>query len=152
MGAMVGARRNVSAISKGLKPKQGMDAKDTWRTHCEGACGEVAVAKVLNLFWDGSIDTFHGSLGSDVGHFHVRTRSEHGYELNIRDDDKDDEAYILATGLAPDFVVRGWQYARLCKQPEFLKDHGHRGHPAYFYPQHLLRELAELWNMQPVTA
>ena len=73
-----------------------------------GACGEVAVAKAMGRYWGGSVNTFK-SIGDlvSVG-WEIRTRAEHSYDLIIRDDDQDDRVFVLVTGKAPNYVVRGW--------------------------------------------
>lgn len=106
-----------------------------WSEHIEGACGEAAVAKVLNRFWNGSVDTF--ATGGDVGDIQVRTRSSHDYELLVRPDDRDSDVFILVTGRAPTFRVIGYIWGRDAKRPEWLQTHGSRP-AAYFVPHAFL--------------
>ncbi len=141
MASHIGCLRQIESLAQGLQDKHDMDPKDGWGIHIEGACGELVVAKTGNLHWDGSVNSFHTS--ADVGEFHVRTRSRHDYELLVRDDDEDEGIYILVTGYAPNYVVRGWQYGKECKQDQYKKGHGGRK-PAYFYPQNKLRDMGDL--------
>lgn len=138
--AQVGVMRNVSAIRAGKTNQHGFD-EDGWNIHIEGACGELAAAKALNIYWDGSVNTF--KKGADVGPYQIRTRSKHSYDLLVRNDDRDEDIFILVTGRAPEFVVHGWLSGRDAKQDRFLKDHGNR-HPAFFVPKSELRPLSTL--------
>lgn len=138
----VGCWRYISAVLDGREDAFGLEkGANGWALHIEGACGELAVAKALNLFWDGSVNTF--KQGGDVGDMQVRTRSEHHYELLVRPGDRDDDIFILVTGLAPRMRLRGWMFGGEAKQQQFLKTHGDRK-PAYFVPNAILRELKEL--------
>ena len=55
--ALCGVRRHIEALHKGLPDKHGFDS-DGWGAHIEGAAGEMAAAKSLGLYWNGSINTF----------------------------------------------------------------------------------------------
>lgn len=104
--------------------------------HVEGALGELAVAKALGMYWSGSINGFRAP---DVGQsIQVRTRSRHDYDLIVRDSDADEAAFVLVTGSAPEYHVRGWMRGALAKRDEYRQEHGGRP-PAYFVPAaHLL--------------
>lgn len=142
-GAMVGLMREVKSRQAGLKHIGGSigDLSKGWGINIEGALGEMAVAQALGLYWSGSVDTFTSE--PDVGIYEVRTRSKHEYELLIRPKDKDDTIYIHVTGLAPDFWIRGWMYAREAKRDEWKQTYGDR-HPAWFVPNEMLHPMSEL--------
>jgi hypothetical protein len=114
MAAFVGVRRHISWKRKGLAHRNGMDEENGWRANIEGACGELAAAKFLNVYWDGSVDTFQTQ--SDLrGHVEVKTRTSHNRDLIVRSnelEDKPDEIYIHVTGTAPNFKIRGWIKAK----------------------------------------
>jgi len=136
LAAMVGVNRNVESMSKGLKDKHGFTG-DGWSVHIEGACGELAFAKYRNRHWSGSVNTF--KRGGDVGEVQVRTRSRHDYDLIVRQDDKDDDYFVLVTGTAPEFRIRGFIVARDAKQMgDCINEHGSRP-PAWFIPAGKLR-------------
>jgi len=139
MASEVGRLRCLASIRQGLKHKYGM-ATAGWTESIEGACGELAVAKLLNIYWDGSVNTFKAP---DVGTLQVRTRSRHDYDLIVRPEDSGDEKFVLVTGVAPEYVVRGWMLGKDAKRPEFLKTYGNR-HPAYFVPQDKLLSIDEV--------
>lgn len=128
----VGRMRQISSLRRGLADAHGYSGDDGWTAHIEGACGELVVAKLLGLYWDGSVNTFQ--RGGDVADLQVRTRSKHYYELIVRPNDKDDARFILVTGIAPVYRVRGWILGRDAKRPEWSQTHG--GRPAAFFVPH----------------
>ena len=135
-----GLLRNIAALKRGYKNK---NETANWQNHVEGACGEVAVAKLLGKYWGGSINTFKEGGDLDATGWEVRTRSSHHYDLIIRKDDADDRVFILVTGNAPNYQVHGWILAADGKQPKWLKDYGGHG-DAYFVPKDALRRLGDL--------
>lgn len=135
-----GLLRNIAALKRGYKNK---NETANWQNHVEGACGEVAVAKLLGKYWGGSVNTFKEGGDLDATGWEVRTRSSHHYDLIIRKDDADDRVFILVTGNAPNYQVHGWILAADGKQPKWLKDYGGHG-DAYFVPKDALRGLGDL--------
>lgn len=140
LGAMVGVLRMVAAIRDGKQHAYGSDPDDAWRCHIEGALGERAVAKATGRYYAGPIDTYRN--GGDVGRWQVKTRRP-GYELLVRDADRDDDVFVLVVGRVPVYDVVGWTTGGAAKRPEYLKGHGGRP-PAYFVPPADLRPLVEL--------
>lgn len=132
MASQIGATRHIAALKRGLNGKHGCSPESAWQVHIEGACGEQALAKCLGIYWSGSINTF--KHGGDVGCYQVRTRSRHDYELIIRPGDQQDSVFFLVTGLAPNYVVRGWIIGRNGRQDAWWKTHGGR-EGAWFVPQ-----------------
>lgn len=138
--AMTGLLRQVSAIKR--EYNSAIKGKE-WQAHIEGACGEVAVAKAMGRYWGGSVNTFKSGGDIDSTGWEVRTRSDHDYDLIIRDDDNDERVFILVTGSAPEYRVRGWIKAADAKRGEWRKDYGGHG-AAYFVPPECLREMGDL--------
>lgn len=137
---MIGAKRNIEAKVRRLPDRHGFKGCG-WDAHIEGACGEIATAKLLGLFWNGSINTFKD--GGDVSGLEVRTRSESHYDLIIRDNDADTSIYILVIGACPTYRVLGWVRGVEGKRAEYRQAHG--GRPgAYFVPQSVLRPIEQL--------
>jgi len=136
MAAEVGKLRYLSAIKHNRRGRPGYEG-GRWTEHIEGAAGEYAVAKFLGIHWDGSVDAFQRA---DVGRLEVRTRSRHDWDLIVRQDDADDSPFVLVTGQAPEYRVRGWIRGGEAKRPEWLRDHGHHG-PAWFVPAAALRDI-----------
>jgi len=137
--SQTGCLRQLTAIRDGRKMSAGLTT-DGWSEHIEGACGELAVAKALNVFWDGSVNTFKQD---DLPGLQVRTRRRHEYDLIVRPSDDDDARWVLVTGRCPAYRVRGWILGSDAKQPEWLREHG--GRPAaYFVPASALHALDSL--------
>lgn len=143
--ALVGIRRQVHNLFAGRQDKHGAPRDKGWQIHVEGAAGERAVAKAKGAYWDGNL----GDLGADdVGRVQVRTRSNHDFDLIIHKDDPDDRAFILVTGIAPTYSLRGWIYGRDAKQQEWWQDPA-GGRPAYFVPQSALRPIVKKLEPAP---
>lgn len=138
--AMIGSKRQISCITKGLPNAHGYEG-DGWNINIEGAAGEVAVAKCIGAYWNGSIDTF--KVGGDVSGIEVRTRSKRDYDLLVRPGDNNDALFVLVIGVCPNFDVIGWMIGRDAKQPRYLQDYGKRP-PAYFVPQSDLNSIESL--------
>jgi hypothetical protein len=136
----VGVRRRVECLRKGIGDKYGFNG-DPWQTNIEGACGEMALAKFLGVYWDGSVNNFFGDdLPSGI---QVRTRRDHGHGLLVREADNDDRPYVLLTGELPQYRVHGWMMGRDAKQRQWLHSYGGRT-PAYFVPQSALHPIDKL--------
>lgn len=135
MAAGVGVRRQLSSIYQNLQGAHGVNNEEQgWQINIEGACGEQVVAKLLGLYWNGSVNSFKQP---DVSNFHVRTRSPHTKTkgLPIRPNDPDDGIFILVIGACPNYQVVGWLRARDGKQSQWNVV-GFNGRPdAYFVPE-----------------
>ena len=137
LAAQVGLKRQLNAIKDGRKDQHGFKG-DGWETHIVGACGELAAAKAIGVYWTPTVDTFKS--GGDIGKLQVRTRSLSWHELYIRPDDRVSDVFILVTGAIPSFTVRGWYPATQARRDEWWKDHGNRDF-AWFVPQRELNPL-----------
>lgn len=139
LAAHVGLWRRINAVKQGKRDIHGYEGAG-WDANIEGACGELAAAKALGRYWDGSVETWKRP---DIGDLQIRTRSQSHYGLLVRPDDDDDDIFVLVTGKCPEFTVRGWLHGRDSKRQQWLNEHG--GRPAaYFVPQSSLRPLSEL--------
>jgi hypothetical protein len=139
MASDVGRMRHLASIKAGLHDAHGLKTAG-WSEHIEGACGEMAVAKALGIYWDGSVNSFSGD---DLPGLQIRTRSQDHYDLLIRRADSDNSTFVLVTGRCPHYAVRGWIRAADAKKPEFEQFHGGR-EAAYFVPQAALHSLDTL--------
>lgn len=130
IGATVGVMRNLRARGNGYRDAYGASPRMSWQINIEGALGEMAVAKLLGLYWnrDGRLG------GDDVGNLQVRTRSSHAYDLIVHPKDEDEAPFILVTGTGGDYKIRGWIYGKSAKKQKYWKDPA-GGRPAYFVPQ-----------------
>jgi hypothetical protein len=129
---MVGVQRQVEALRFGSADAHGYSGEHPWQVHVEGALGECAFAKASGQYWGRTVNTF--KVGGDVGRLQVRTRSKSHYDLLIREDDRDDDWFVLVTGQAPTYVIRGGCFGRFAKQEKYRQAYGAR-EPAYFVPQ-----------------
>lgn len=136
MGANIGVMRRIASYTKLNDNKHTPRDDDTWDRDIEGACAEVAFAKHFNVFWNGSINTFHDP---DVGIIQVRHTQMINGCLIVREDDKDYEAFALVTGNHPTFSLRGWMYAGDSKLDRWRRDNF-----SWFVPQKYLREIDDL--------
>jgi hypothetical protein len=145
MAAECGIMRNIACMINGQEPANGFDVDkgdDAWNIHIEGACGEVAVAKLLGRFWSPTVNTFKAP---DIGQtIQVRTRSRHHYDLYVRPKDNVDNAFVLVTGLAPRFAVHGYLMARDARRDEWVQTYGNRP-PAWFVPKEKLLDIRDLF-------
>ena len=143
MAAECGIMRNIACIIDGRKPAHGFDDEDgSWNVHVEGACGEVAVAKLLGRFWSPTVNTFHAA---DIGlKIQVRTRSRHDYDLLVRSSDEASHAVVCVTGLAPRFAAHGYMIAQDARRDEWVQTHGGRP-PAWFIPKKHLLDIRDLF-------
>lgn len=143
----IGTYRQLSNLKKGRKDAYGAPSEDGLNLHIQGACGESAVAKALNIYWSGNM----GKLKAcDVNHkkhkIEVRTRSKDWYELIIHEKDNDDAIFILVTGVAPNFKLVGWCFGRDGKKQKYLKDPTGYRPPAFFVPQDDLQNMKRLFK------
>lgn len=146
LAASVGTMRQVQNLKNDRKDKYGADPDNAWTPHIEGACGELAVAKYLGVFWNGAL----GNLGADdVGNFQVRRRTRMDWDLLIQPDDDDNDAFIAIVGKLPKLYICGWMMARDAKRQEWWADKSGKNRPAFFVPQSALRDISELARPLP---
>ena len=135
MGAMVGVRRRVSSIAKKLD--RGSTQGDPWGIDIEGALAEVAVAKALGIYFSGSVDTYKSP---DLAGIQVRWTPLDQGRLIVRDQDNDNENYILVTGTCPNYKISGWIEGFNAKDSQYISAPNGRS-AAYFVPQESLKPM-----------
>lgn len=129
MAAVVGVMRQINNIRGNHRHLYGGKKNQGWQYHIEGALGECAVAKYLDIYWH-----MGEKGGDDVGNHQVRTTPYEIGRLIIHPQDEDDVRYYLAVGCNGRYVIKGWILGRDGKREEFWDDPtGNR--PAYFVPQ-----------------
>lgn len=137
MGANIGVMRRIASYTKlhdNHRSPRGDD--DTWDRDIEGACAELAFAKFANVFWDGSIGSFHAP---DVGNIQVRSTKYQSGCLIVRADDTREHIYVLVCGVHPTYKMIGWMYGHEAMQEEWRKDE-----ESWFVPQTCLHDLQSL--------
>lgn len=140
VGAEVGMRRNI--ISMGSRESNKVNNKDFgWHTDIESALAEMAVAKGLGIYWDGSVNTFKKP---DVGNYQVRHTQVADGKLIIRPKDSTEEIYILVTGTSPTFILQGWIMGFDAKKDDHLFK-GYNGMPdCWMVKQEYLNRIKDL--------
>ncbi len=114
--AFVGLMREAEGY-RNANAKRLYNGADEIVTHVQGAMAEIAVAKVLNLYWGGGVNAF---ATPDVGRkTEVRYTEYNTGKLLIRHKDTDDRPFVLVRGRPPNLEVVGWMRGRDAKQDEF---------------------------------
>ena len=138
IAAMIGCRRMAESLANRRLSYEWHLPDDTWGTDIEGAAAEMAFCKAMNRFWSGSVNTFKDA---DVGeNVQIRATTHSNGCLIVRDNDPDDEYFVLVVGKAPDYSVKGWILGGDAKQDEYKKA-PNGDPPAYFVPQRALTEI-----------
>jgi hypothetical protein len=140
IAAICGVMRQITNLRDGRRDAYGCQKDGAWQIHIEGACGEMAVARYLGVYYNGNIGNLRAS---DAGRVQVRTRSRDNYDLIVHPEDNDNVPFVLVTGTAPTYILRGWLLGIDAKQKEYWIDPA-GGRPAYFVPQHYLNPMDEL--------
>lgn len=129
-GAMVGASRHVKGFDN--KPRYGADPSKSWEMNCSGAVAEMAVAKWLNVFWDGALGDYRAK---DAGILQVRSTAYAKGQLLLHEADADDDITILVLcNEEPEFTLAGWIVNRLGKDRKYWKEL-QKGRPCFCVPQ-----------------
>lgn len=100
--------RQEQNLAEGRRDREGARPEDGLAYHETGALGEVAVAVMFGMDWDGKLgDRSPG----DVGPYEVRTTRVTGGSLRLRPTDPPERVYILVTVETPPLcIVVGWMW------------------------------------------
>ncbi len=134
--AMVGVYRQLESVRKGNKDQTA--SKDSGFTlHINGSMAEQAVAKALGKFWRSGVNTY---ADPDIDpHFQVKWRSFDEGDMFVPTNAKDGELYVLVTGQAPTFQIRGFISAADAKLHPVKAPGGYK--PAHCVPQSALQPI-----------
>ena len=135
MGAQAGMLRRLSALRRQRQERRGTPPQDLWGIDIEASLAELAVAKAFGLYWERFADT-PSELEGDVGRLQVRSTWRDNGRLILHREDKDDAAFVLVTGRAPTYTIRGWIAGAKGKQEQWWNEGD--GRPAFFVPQDAL--------------
>lgn len=142
MAAMVGVARQHGAVEGGKSSFGGPLRVDReYGIHVIGALGEMAAAKALGVYFDATVGTFKSR--PDLEGIEVRTRTNHDWDLLVRDNDDPEAVFLLVTGDTRAFKVWGWAYGHEAMQDRYVQTYGGR-RPAFFMPKADLHPLQEL--------
>lgn len=137
MAAEIGKLRRLTALRRGSENSHGAVSL-SWTEDVEGAGAELCVAKCLNLYWNGGIDTFKNP---DIGvNIQVRWTPKHSNSLIVRPSDLDENYYVLVTGELPRMTVRGFLRGDEAKREHWARSPNGRP-PAYFIPSDYLHPI-----------
>jgi hypothetical protein len=147
LATLVGQIRTRSSKGDGMENAHGLEAdlNEGLIIDILGAKGECILAKHLNVFWCGSVNTFKNER--DVGAvFENRTIGELRRRLLVREGDLD-EAYYVSTAVVNDIgYIKGYLLGKDAKKGKWLKDYADR-EPAYFIPDEYLKDPRELKDL-----
>lgn len=132
--ALIGALRHNNAAVNDRKDAvaEPGELNSSLARHVNGAGAEIAVAKLMGLYWGGHLDRFKGpDLGKAT---QVRSRTLDRHDLIVRDADNSDHFYVLVTGVGPEFKVWGWIKGVDAKQDKYRDNPGGLGR-CYLIPK-----------------
>ena len=131
LAATVGIMRQITNLRDKRADYYGAEAEAAWQIHIEGAIGEMVVAKHCNVFWNGNMGNLRAK---DAGKLQVRTTRWPNGSLILHPKDLDDDIFVLVTGEAPNYTVRGWISGAEGKSQDLWEEKC-KGRPAFFVPQ-----------------
>lgn len=135
--AIVALERFSTSGLQNLDPHQSTGSPRSWmdRVNDElyGASAERAFCKWRELYWDGSVNTFHGK--ADAGKaWEIRATPRLDGCLIVRDNDPPERWYVLVIANPPAFRVVGAMRGADARRPEWMRNPGGR-RPSWFVPQ-----------------
>lgn len=138
MCAQVGVIRHLQFIKREARPMYGLDVNTDWKLQIEGAMSEYALAKHLNVHWEG----VGFPDADDVGKEDVRVTEYDDGHLILHPRDKDKKNYWLLTGKNGQYTVRGFILGKDGKNDKYWRKRilpDGRDRSAYFVPQSALK-------------
>lgn len=101
-----------------------------------GICGEIALAKYLNVYWEPNIT---GGFAYDIyPNIQVRTTKHENGRLIVHQKDNDNDRYFLVYANNDIFTIKGWIFGKDAKQKEFWCDPTGKNRFAFFVPSNRL--------------
>jgi hypothetical protein len=142
LASMIGSRRRIECMFHGSKAH--FETSDEWTGNIEPCCAEIAVSRFLNKYWTGG--AFCGpDSKDDVDGKEVRLTKYDSGKLLIYPEDNPDARYVLVTGLAPKYYIRGWILGREAiskgKNHEWWIEPKSKLRESWWVPQKYLRDI-----------
>ena len=157
LGSIVGLQRQVEcqasskngnrSISEYQKRYGNPGVKGLWNNAIEGALGELALAKHLNVYHTG----IGGYNYVDVGEFYeVRTRPEVYQQLFVKKKDNPDKYYVLVQGAYGEYKIRGWICGKeVFSTPSWYHSNGGNTSEQFWVPLEKMHHINELPKVAP---
>lgn len=149
----VAGMRNRS--QRDAKRRDGLVKGSSIGRDMQGALAELAVARALNLPWDGKWlpipiwDTWKHE-GNDVGKLEIRSTERFDGRLILHPNDKDFSPYVLVTSDShPTYRLVGWVYGMDGKENKYWRENVPK--PCYMVPQDNLRSIDSLLEIIKTT-
>jgi hypothetical protein len=140
MASQVGLRRWVESYTRGHKNKHGLRGLGL-DVSIVGAIAEAAAARALNMYWDGSVNTF--KQPDIMPNIEIRWTGMEPPALIHRGADSEDRLFVLVTGQPNDMTIHGFLEGSECRQKKWLKaPHGRP--PAWFVPHTELKPASKI--------
>jgi hypothetical protein len=105
LASTVGRARNLSAIVKQSKDVYPSDSQSAWGQHIDGAGAELAFAKFIGLYWDGSVDTYRSGSG-DLPYTQIDVKHSRDGKWKVKERDKGE--LVLVRGTMPEYVIEAY--------------------------------------------
>ncbi len=135
-GAQVGVMRRIkNKVSDRRPDAYGMQGLG-WNEDIHGALGELALSKMLGVYWDNKTEG-QPNKRPDVGGYEVKTICERNHRLIVRDNDHDDKLVALVYGHGNQFEAIGWIRCGDAKRVASVESHQGRAPQYYVDQEHL---------------
>jgi hypothetical protein len=105
LACLVGKARNLSALVKSSKDAYPSDSQNAWGQHIDGAGAELAFAKFIGLYWDGSVDTYRSGTG-DLPFTHVDVKHSRDGKWKVKERDRGE--LVLVRGTMPEYIIEAY--------------------------------------------
>lgn len=129
-GAILGICRQHEALRKSSKDFA-VSKESGYGLHCEAALAEMAVAKGLGLYFPATLNAY--SKPDIPPNLQVKLRFGENDDMFVPTTCKEDELFILVTGRAPVYTIKGFCSGLEAKQYPTRAPGGFR--PAHLVPQ-----------------
>lgn len=151
IGARIGESRTIRNRYAATAHRHGKPPGSDWTGDVEAACAEMAAAKGIGVYMPVT-STPGEDRDGDLGYgLHVRHSCRADARLILHKDDQDVGLFILVTGSAPTFTLRGFLEAAKGKDARWWTDPTGEDRSAFFIPQDQLHPIAGLVIPRPVT-
>ena len=129
-------RRLQARFKKSPDSVFGVKKSDGWENDIEGACAEMAFCKIHGLYWDASVNTYKLPDIPDTN-IQIRSTTYDSGKLIIRENDPDNDIYILVIGQMPNYKIIGGIQGKAGKHERFLSNPNNQA-PCYMIAKHYL--------------